>query len=75
MAEIETLLLSCPKCEILIDVRVEDFRQGSEFPCPICGKTVRFELPPEQKETIIAETITKQQKELKRAFRLAFGDI
>lgn len=75
MAEIESLLLSCPKCTILIDVQVEDFRQGNQFPCPICGDTICFVLPPEDKEAIIAEMIVKQQRELKKAFRLAFGDL
>jgi hypothetical protein len=75
MAEIESLLLGCPKCTILIDVQVEDFRQGREFQCPICCEMIRFDLPAEDKEMIIAEMITKQQRELKKAFRLAFGDL
>jgi len=38
----ESLVMCCPKCEILITVLVQDCIDGREFPCPICGKTVCF---------------------------------
>jgi len=75
MEEPECLLLACPKCTILIDVKVEDFRQGTEFRCPICGENVCYTLPVEEREQIVAEAIAKQSRELKKQFRLAFGDL
>ena len=75
MPELETLLLECPSCSILIDVNIEDCKEGREFQCPICGEMVCFEIPEEQLERTIKEIIRRQQAELKRAFRLSFGDV
>lgn len=71
----QTLLLNCPKCDIPIDVKVNDCVEGREFACAICGEVICFQFPPEEMERIIQEAMRRQERWLKKEFRLTFGDV
>lgn len=70
----DTIVMSCPSCDILISVRVQDCAEGREFPCPICGRTVCFKFTPEELEKLVETARKNQEKALRRSFPLAFGD-
>jgi len=71
----ESLVLCCPKCEILITVLVQDCLDGREFPCPICSKIVCFKFTPEETERMLEIAKKNQERALRRQFPLAFGDV
>lgn len=71
----ESLVMCCPKCEILITVLVQDCIDGREFTCPICGKPVCFKFTPEEVEQRIELAKKNQERALRRQFPLAFGDV
>lgn len=71
----DSLLLDCPKCSIMISVPLAACLDGREFPCPICAVTVSFKFEAAELEQIVEEAKKKQAKELKRSFRLTFGDV
>jgi hypothetical protein len=71
----ESLVLCCPKCEILITVLVQDCIDGREFPCPICGKPICFKFSAEEMERMIEVAKKNQERALRRQFPLAFGDV
>lgn len=71
----ESLVMCCPKCEILITVLVQDCIEGREFPCPICGKMVSFKFSAEELEKRIELAKRNQEHALRRQFPLAFGDV
>lgn len=71
----ESILMSCPRCEILISIKVEDCREGREFPCPICGKPVCFKFTDEELEKMLETAKKNQERALRRSFPLAFGDV
>jgi len=71
----ESLVMCCPKCEILITVMVQDCIDGREFPCPICGKPIRFKFTAEEMEKKVEMAKTNQERALRRQFPLAFGDV
>jgi hypothetical protein len=71
----ESLLLDCPKCKIMITVLVSLCKEGTEFPCPICGETISYQFEPGSLDTILEEARKKQERDLKRSFRLTFGDV
>lgn len=70
----DTLVMSCPLCEILISVKVEDCAAGREFPCPICGKTICFKYTTEELEKMIEQAETNHERALRRSFPLTFKD-
>ncbi|OPY30859.1 MAG: hypothetical protein A4E32_02185 [Methanomassiliicoccales archaeon PtaU1.Bin124] len=70
----DSLLLDCPSCNIMITVKVS-LCNGTEFPCPICGDIICFEIDPAAIDSVLDEARKKQERELKRSFRLAFGDV
>ncbi len=70
----DSLMLCCPKCEILITVNREDCVEGREFPCPICGKAISFIFSPEELERMEEIARRNQERVFKRQFPLAFGD-
>lgn len=70
----EELIMSCPLCEILISVKVEDCLAGREFPCPICGKAILFKFTPGEVERMIELAKTNQERALRRSFPLAFKE-
>ncbi len=71
----ESLVMCCPKCEILITVLVQDCIDGREFPCPICGKAICFKFTAEEMERKIELAKKNQETALRRQFPLAFGDV
>jgi len=71
----ESLVMCCPECEILITVLIQDCIDGREFPCPICGKPVSFMFTPEEVEQKMELARKNQERALRRQFPLAFGDV
>ena len=71
----EVLLLTCPKCEIMITVDPLLCLEGKEFTCPICQRAIRFKMTPQELEERLEEERKRRDRELKRQFRLAFGDV
>ncbi len=71
----DTLVMMCPLCEILISIKVQDCVEGQEFPCPICGKTLCFHFTTEELEKMIEVAKKNHERALRRSFPLAFGDI
>ncbi|HNX47477.1 MAG TPA: hypothetical protein P5202_02345 [Methanomassiliicoccales archaeon] len=71
----ESFVMCCPKCEILITVLVQDCIDGREFPCPICGKTIIIKFTAEEAEKKIELAEKNQERVLRRQFPLAFGDV
>ena len=70
----DSLLLDCPKCKIMITVPVTKCN-GVDFPCPICDEQISFNFEPSALASILEEAKKKQDRELKRSFRLTFGDV
>lgn len=70
----DSLLLDCPKCKIMITVPVSKCN-GTEFPCPICDEHISFYFEPSALAGILEEAKKKQDRDLKRSFRLTFGDV
>lgn len=75
MEQEECILLDCPKCSIIISVKVADLFEARDFPCPICADLIRFDFPREELDRIVEENRSKQKRDLKRAFRMSFGDV
>lgn len=71
----ESLVMCCPKCEILITVVVQDCLDGREFTCPICRKSVSFKFTPDELEQKLDLAKKNQERALRRQFPLAFGDV
>ncbi|MBN1109825.1 MAG: hypothetical protein JXA45_03595 [Methanomassiliicoccales archaeon] len=71
----DSIVMCCPQCEILISVKVKDCAEGREFPCPICGRTVCFKFTPEELERQVEIAKRNQERALKRSFPLTFGDV
>jgi hypothetical protein len=71
----ESFVMCCPRCEILITVKVQDCAEGREFPCPICGKTICFHFTQEELDKMIDIAKKNQERALRRSFPLAFGDV
>jgi hypothetical protein len=71
----DVLLLTCPKCEIMITVDPLLCLEGKEFPCPICQEPISFKMTPQELEERLVEERKKRDRDLKRHFRLAFGDV
>ena len=70
----DSLVLCCPVCEILITVKMEDCAEGREFPCPICGKDICFRFTKEELEKLEEIAKRNQERVFRRQFPLAFGD-
>ncbi len=70
----DSIVLCCPLCDILITVKVEDCIEGHDFPCPICGKNICFRFTKEELEKMEEITKVNQQRVFRRQFPLAFGD-
>jgi uncharacterized Zn finger protein (UPF0148 family) len=71
----ESLVMCCPKCEILITVLIQDCIDGREFPCPICGKVISIKFTAEEAEQKLEMAKKNQERALRRQFPLAFGDV
>ncbi|MCX6651103.1 MAG: hypothetical protein NT131_05550 [Methanomassiliicoccales archaeon] len=71
----ESLIMCCPLCEILITVKVQECAEGREFPCPICGKEICFKFTPEELERLIDIAKKNQERAFRRQFPMAFGDV
>jgi len=71
----ESFVMCCPLCEILITVKVQDCAEGREFPCPICGKTICIKYTSEELERMMELAKKNQERALRRQFPLAFGDV
>jgi hypothetical protein len=71
----EAIIMSCPFCEILITIKVQDCAEGREFHCPICGKNVCFKFTPEELDEMIETAKKNQERTLRRQFPLTFGDV
>lgn len=72
---VDSFVMSCPHCEILISIKVQDCAEGREFLCSICGKTICINYTPEELEKMIAMAKQNQERALKRSFPLTFGDV
>ncbi len=70
----DSFVLCCPLCEILITVSKEDLVEARDFPCPICGKTICFRFTKEELQKMEDIAKTNQERAFKRQFPLAFGD-
>ncbi|HOE52732.1 MAG TPA: hypothetical protein PKO24_03745 [Methanomassiliicoccales archaeon] len=71
----ESLVMCCPRCDILITVMVQDCLEGREFPCPICGEVIAFKFTPEEMEQKLEMAKKNQERALRRQFPLTFGDV
>jgi hypothetical protein len=71
----EVLLMSCPKCEIMITVEPELCLEGRQFNCPICSESISFSMSKQELEERLEEDRRRRDRELKKQFRLAFGDV
>ena len=71
----EALLMKCPKCDIMITVEPELCLEGRQFNCPICSESISFQMSKEELEERLEEDRRRRERELKKQFRLAFGDV